>query len=246
MNAQNWTFQGVGYFDILRAINERLQPRSFFEIGTNIGESALCFTCNIVMVDPEFQITRNVMKGRKTAFLFQMTSDDFFRDYHLTDFLPHGPDVAFLDGMHRFEFLLRDFINTERSCHDKSIIIMHDCLPTNERMAERVPRIVEDEDPSTRGSWAGDVWRIIPALKKHRPDLRIHLLDCPPTGLVVCTKVDPKSDLLSNNYYKIIDEFSVSDLGSYGISALRNEYPMVSSRVLLERPWDLARLFTVC
>src|SRR5205807_717979 len=143
------------------------------------------------------------------------TSDEFFRSHTIRQFFPNGPDIAFLDGMHRFEYLLRDFINTERECHSRSLILMHDCLPTNERMAERSPRIDETEAHETRGCWTGDVWRMLPILRRHRPDLRLLVLDCPPTGLVACTHLNPESRLLSQNYHAIVDEFVQIELAEY-------------------------------
>ena len=93
---------------------------------------------------------RDVIGTKQRAFFFQMTSDAFFADHDLALFFPRGVDLAFIDGMHRFEFLLRDFINTERRCHARSIVLLHDCLPRNCRMAERVARIDESEAAETR------------------------------------------------------------------------------------------------
>lgn len=245
MSVESPLHGGVGYLEFLRIISEELRPQSYFEIGTGAGESLGCFSCDAVAVDPNFKIAGNFAKNRSRAFFFQMTSDQFFRAHSLADFLPGGPDVAFLDGLHRFEFLLRDLINTERSCHSRSMIILHDCLPTNERMAERQQRLVEDEDISTRWSWTGDVWRIIPALKKYRPELRVHLLDCPPTGLVVCTNLNPQSTVLANNYYSVVDEFFAHELQSYDFGSPKSEYPIVSTHALREQPWNLTSLFTV-
>ena len=56
----------------------------------------------------------------------------------MRDFFPKGPDIAFLDGMHRAEYLLRDFMNTERFSHERTLILLHDCLPVNARMADGV------------------------------------------------------------------------------------------------------------
>ena len=38
-------------------------------------------------------------------------------------------DLAFIDGMHHFEFALRDFINVEKYCSADSIILIHDVYP---------------------------------------------------------------------------------------------------------------------
>ncbi|MVA24475.1 hypothetical protein GOZ92_08490 [Agrobacterium vitis] len=67
-----------------------------------------------------------------------MTSDAFFRDHDPRVILGRSPDVVFLDGLHQFEYLLRDFINSERIAHRDTVILLDDCLPINAEMTERV------------------------------------------------------------------------------------------------------------
>ena len=162
-----------------------------------------------------------------------MPADDFFSRYDVLRIFPNGLDVAFLDGMHHFEFLLRDFINTERCCRTDSLVLMHDCLPANLRMAEREVRIHPDEDAETRWQWTGDVWRLLPALEKHRPDLRVIFLDCPPTGLVAITNLDPRSTKLQQAYESVLDEFGAVDLSSYGLKRLWSLFPTLDTRDLV-------------
>ena len=147
---------------------------------------------------------------------------NFFKNYDLRALFPKGFDVAFLDGMHRFEYLLRDFINAERFCHGRSIVFLHDCFPATFRMAERVSIVGE--------AWTGDVWRILPALKKYRPDLRIVFLDCPPTGLVACTRLDSSSKILSEKFHDIVDEFFHIDLNDFGLETLWRLFPIIDTK----------------
>ena len=175
-----------------------------------------------------------------------MKSDDLSEHEDLKRYFVRGVDLAFLDGLHLFEALLRDFTNTERFCHDRSVILLHDCLPLNERMAEREMRIVETEDQSTRLHWTGDVWKLLPILRKYRPDLRLLQLDCPPTGLVICTGLDPYSNVLTQNYKAIVEEFSHMPLEEFGIQRLWQHIPAVDSRKLSASPADIpAVLFDV-
>ena len=85
-------------------------------------------------------------------------------------------ELAFIDGMHRFEFALRDFAAVERLADRQATILVHDCYPLDRRTAERVRSTV---------FWSGDCWRLILALKKHRPDLAINTIATAPTGLAV-------------------------------------------------------------
>jgi len=43
--------------------------------------------------------------------------------------------------------------------------------------------------------WTGDVWKIVPALIKFRPDLRVFTIACPPTGLTVVCGFSEKKGL---------------------------------------------------
>lgn len=52
-----------------------------------------------------------------------------------------------------------------------------------------------------RGYWIGDVWKVIPILRKYRKDLKIHFIDCPPTGVVMISNLDPASSFLETGYF---------------------------------------------
>lgn len=128
--------------------------------------------------------------------------------------------MAFIDGMHLFEFLLRDFMNIEKHCRKNSVIFLHDCIPSDPYIAARSTRDpIRDQSPH-KDWWTGDVWKIIPALKKHRPDLSITVLDAVPTGLAVISNLDPSSTKLDENYSSIVAEFIELDLAEFGISNL--------------------------
>ena len=226
-------FSGVDYLHFLKTLNDELRPSTYLEIGTNSGESLARVSCDAVCVDPNFVFTGNPAGTRRRTLLHQMGSDDFFRDYNTFDIFPKGIDLAFLDGLHWFEFLLRDFINTESYVHPGSIILLHDCLPVNTRLAERVMRLDPSEDPRTRGGWTGDVWKMLPVLRQYRPDLRVRLIDCPPTGLVAITGLDPKSDILRSSYNAILAEFEHVDLDAFGVGKLHGLFPKVDSRALI-------------
>ena len=228
---------GIHYLECLEMISTALSPRSYLEIGTNTGSSLQRFACDAaVCVDPAFQVNAEVFRNKERLFFFQMTSDRVFAEVDLQAVLRDGVDVAFLDGMHKFEYLLRDFINVERLCHEKSFILMHDCLPTTADIAEREPA---DE----WSAWAGDVWKLLPILRKYRPDVRVMVLDCPPTGLVACSQLDPRSEALSSAYQEITEDFWPEILNETKIEALWQMYPVVDTRLLNQSPHVIKELF---
>lgn len=160
-----------------------------------------------------------------------MPSDQFFGDATAASLLHGAPDIAFLDGMHQFEFLVRDFYNAEKLCSKNSLIIMHDCLPLNEEMAHRdiITSVEIGKNSKFPNYWTGDVWKIIPILKKYRPDLRIEYVDSPPTGLVIVYHLDSASTVLRDSYHEILSEFSESGNSLAEIEKLYDSITIVST-----------------
>jgi predicted O-methyltransferase YrrM len=189
---------GEYYFDVMSRIVAHLKPKTYVEIGVFEGASLQLARAAeaIVGIDPEPQISWPLPANMK---LFKTTSDAFFSDHDLKAELgQRSIDLAFIDGMHLFDFALRDFANLERCCHADSVILIHDCFPLDEESAGREPRA---------SRWSGDVWRLIVLLKKHRPDLRIHTIATAPTGLTVVQNLDPASTYLMDNKERLCAEF---------------------------------------
>jgi hypothetical protein len=237
-------YDGAHYFDFIDAVATELKPTSYFEIGTNAGASLAKISCDSVCVDPKFMVVGNITSTRRRTLLYQVDSDTFFSSYNLKDQFPKGVDLAFLDGMHWFEFLLRDFINTEKYCHNNSLILVHDCLPPNFRMAERTMRLDDHEDDRTKHGWTGDVWKLLPVLAAYRPDLNVRLLDCPPTGLVALSNLNPASNVLAENYHKILTEYADLSLEEFGLEKLHSIFPLVDSRKAIKGS-RISAIFTV-
>jgi len=199
---------GEGYDTVLERFHSILRPRTYLEIGVAQGSTLALAQAHSIAIDPTFDISLPITNNKTTCHLYQMTSDNFFRNYNPSLIFGQTIDLAFLDGMHWFEYLLRDFANVERHCRRNSIVTMHDCVPTDEYVARRDSAEESLKEKSKHSAWwAGDVWKVIAILKKYRPDLRILVLDAPPTGLVIVTNLDPLSDILSSRYTDILAEF---------------------------------------
>jgi hypothetical protein len=187
------------YLSVLDHMHQVLQPRTYVEIGVRFGTSmqlALPGT-SCVGIDPAAEVRYPLPRQTR---IFNSTSDDFFATHDLRSELGgRAVDVAFIDGMHWFEFALRDFINLEHACSAESMILVHDCYPIDAESAAR--------ERSTK-LWSGDVWKMILALREHRPDLVVTTLDAEPTGLAVITGLDPGSTNLSDNCQAIIDQYA--------------------------------------
>jgi hypothetical protein len=193
---------GEVYFKVLARILEHLKPRSYVEIGVFEGDSLRLAQplTRAIGIDPEPRLTSPLRDNQR---VFAETSDAFFANHDLRAELGGLPvDLAFIDGMHHFEFALRDFANLERHCTRQSTILIHDCYPLDRESADRRPRSV---------NWSGDIWRLIVLLKKYRPDLRINVIGTPPTGLGVVQNLDPASRFLMENHDRLYEEFLALD-----------------------------------
>jgi hypothetical protein len=167
---------GPHYTQVLRRAHEAVQPAVYIEIGIDEGNTLRLAHpgTHVIGIDPCPKLT--VPAGANTK-IFQMTSDEYFANNS-----PPPAQMAFIDGMHQFEYALRDFRNLERAMHPTGTIFVHDAVPLDERTATRERKTA---------FWSGDVWRFLLILRDHRPDLRVEVLNCPPTGLARITNLNP-------------------------------------------------------
>lgn len=235
--------RGQDYQNVLKTLHTVLRPRSYVEVGVETGMTLALATCASVGVDPAFKIGRDVTGAKPMLALRQCGSDEFFTSFDPRAwFGSDAVDFFFLDGMHLFEFLLRDFMNAERFSRPNSIIALHDCLPVDMYMTSRERGVSAYPPVHNAGWWTGDVWRLLPTLKKYRPDLRIHCLDAAPTGLVLVTGLDPRSTVLADRYGEIVAEGLALNLTEIGIQAFLDSLP-VRSTAAYQAQADLAQHF---
>ena len=188
------------YYNLLARIHRELLPRTYVEVGIRNGESfQLCLPGTFkVGIDPAADL-RYPFEARTTA-VFHTTSDAFFAGHDVRTILGGRPvDLAFIDGMHLFEFALRDFINLEPACEPGSVILIHDCLPIDEVTSAR---------ERTTDVWTGDVWKLVLVLKELRPDLRVLTSDIGPSGLGIVTNLDPESTVLRDSVEELTHAYT--------------------------------------
>lgn len=77
---------------------------------------------------------------------FRMTSDEFFLKNPNIKF-----DTIFIDGLHHYEQVQKDTMNSIKHLNKNGIILFHDMLPRN-KFEEFVPR--------KQSVWTGDVWKV--------------------------------------------------------------------------------------
>jgi hypothetical protein len=213
---------GESYLVLLEQIHRRLRPRTYVEIGVNEGHSlrvALPGT-RTVAIDPEPRV-----EDRTDAALFRLTSDDFFARYDLGALLEGVPlDLVFIDGMHLFEFVLRDLINVGRYAAPTTTVLLHDCYPISADTATREHQTY---------LWTGDVWKIVLCLKEYCPDVDVRVVDAPPAGLGIVRHLDAAASAhLQDRYDEIVDRFV-----NLEYSTLDRDKPGLLSRI--DYDWTL-------
>ncbi len=218
-------FPGKSYTEVLSLIHESLQPATYVEIGVASGKSMVLARgdCRRVGIDPAPALKVALSPAVQ---IFQMTSGAFFADCRLDEILGGAPvALGFIDGMHLFENVLEDFVNLERFCAPDGTLLVHDCLPLNPIVASRKRH--------TR-FWLGDVWRILPTLARFRPDLRLSVIACAPSGLAVIRGLNPTSRVLKSEFENALRygagvDFNVTtSLPSLGIEIVPSDWNVVS------------------
>ena len=239
--------QGRNYLKVLAQLHALRRPQTYLEVGTATGKTLAIARCASIAIDPKFRLDRDVRSGKPACHLFEMTSDAFFAAEDPSVRFGRPIDLAFIDGMHHYEFALRDFMNIEAHCRPDSLIALHDCLPVDSHMARREPHDRSAAAWSTYpNAWAGDTWRTLWILQHYRPDLRIFAFDATPSGLIVVTRLDPKSSVLKLRYEEAVRAADKIDparfydgLDIIPTSAIRR--PSWISSLIRRQPFDFGR-----
>lgn len=201
--------RGRHYLDVLTHLHETRKPEWYLEIGSGRGHSLARCPGKAIAVDPAFRLSGDVMGEKPALHLVQKTSGDFFASGQARDLAPQI-DLAFIDGMHLFEYVLDDFIEAERLCHSGAMILLHDLVPFSPAAAERA------WDPEKTKGWSGDVWKMTLILREYRPDLTFDVLNPRPCGLGLVTGLDPQNGVLAEARDEIVARFMDLTIEAYG------------------------------
>jgi len=126
-------------WDMIEYLCKKRKFNNYLEIGCDKDELFSKITIeNKIGVDP--------ISGGNT----RLTSDQFFLNNKLKF------DLVFIDGLHEYEQVKKDIINSLKNLNENGIILVHDCLPDS-LSKQAVPRF--------RMSWNGDVWKAIVDLR---------------------------------------------------------------------------------
>jgi hypothetical protein len=121
-----------------------------------------------VAVDPNFLFDHEEKQSDRSVYL-QVPSDAYFRDTP-----PEAFDVMYLDGLHTFEQTARDFLNSLRFAHDRTIWLIGDTVPNDvfsaipdQQRCYELRRAVGGDN----WAWMGDVFKVIHLIDSGMPFL---------------------------------------------------------------------------
>jgi hypothetical protein len=215
---------GPSYREVLSFVHHALKPASYLEIGVETGATLRLaqFSSIIVGVDPDLsQVQPDAIISR--ARLFSCTSDEFFDRHTSQSALNSRPlALAFIDGMHQFEYALRDFCNLETWATRDTVVIMHDVLPILPLVAAR--------ERQTK-FWVGDVWKSLWVLLEHRPDLTISVIPTAPSGLAVIRGFGARKSLRDTQFETLVEDYSHRSYPDLEPGVFPGHVPLVANTV---------------
>ena len=135
----------------------RLDMINYF-IKKNDYKSYLEIGCDKNQIFSQISLNKKIGVDPYSGGNVRKTSDDFFRE-NAEKF-----DLIFIDGLHVYDQVKRDIINSINFLNKEGVILVHDCLPDT---------IGKQAVPRYKMQWNGDVWKAIVDLRQ-RDDLEIH------------------------------------------------------------------------
>jgi len=169
-------------------IAQKKKTKTYLEIGVRGGKTFYPVKVRKkIAVDPDFRIKQQYKKEQNRRYwpnyfakYFECTSDYFF-EHHAAKILKPGKlDLAFIDGLHTAEQTYIDVVNAFKYIADDGIIVVHDVSPQSAAAAypaSSIDEVKKIQPEGFNGMWSGDVWKIMPLLRKNFPDYFMFVID---------------------------------------------------------------------
>lgn len=168
---------------VIQTLMKEKKLNNYLEIGVFNGHIFFKVKSDFkVAVDPEFRFDTLRKFGKSLLNpanfrnkYFEKTSDAFFQDDAPSLLDNKKFDIALIDGMHEYEYALRDVENTLKYLSPNGVIVMHDCNPKTKLSASS---FADWKQREFSGTWNGDVWKVILHMQSLRNDVNSFVLDC--------------------------------------------------------------------
>ena len=135
INTPNFYNNKIYRYDIVQEIIKLKNYNNYLEIGCDQNE-----------LFSKVKIKNKIGIDPNNGGTHRMTSDKFFQNNYKKF------DIVFIDGLHYYEQVKKDIINSLNSLNEKGIILLHDCFPQT---------YLDQAIPRGQRKWNGDVWKAI-------------------------------------------------------------------------------------
>ena len=127
--------KNINRWDLIKRIIKEKKFNSYLEIG-----------CDDDYSFSQIEVEKKIGVDPYSGGNYKGTSDEFF--------LKNSEcfDCIFIDGLHEYDQVYKDIINSLKFLNEGGIILLHDCLP---------PSIHQQAVPRYKRTWNGDVWKAI-------------------------------------------------------------------------------------
>ena len=127
--------KNINRWDLIKRIIKEKRFNSYLEIG-----------CDDDYSFSQIEVEKKIGVDPYSGGNYKGTSDEFF--LRNSDCF----DCIFIDGLHEYDQVYKDIINSLKFLNKGGIILLHDCLPASVHQ-QAVPRY--------KKIWNGDVWKAI-------------------------------------------------------------------------------------
>ena len=169
---------------VINNILKKTKEKRYLEIG-----------CDLNQVFDKIQAKKKFGVDPLRGGNIRTTSDNFFENNSEIF------DVIFIDGLHEYDQVKKDIVNSLKFIDEKGFIVIHDLLPRN-WLEEHVPRL--------SSTWCGDIWKIsFDLLKTENIKFELLLIDF---GLGIIKKENKivklhDSNLKGKNFEYLVENY---------------------------------------
>ena len=128
-------------WDLIKYLIDKYKYSEYLEIG-----------CHEDLLFSKVQIKNKLGVDPVSGGNIRKTSDEFFK-YNHKKF-----DIIFIDGLHVYDQVKKDILNSVNCLNSNGIILVHDCMPDS---------LDKQAVPRYKILWNGDVWKAIVDLRQN-------------------------------------------------------------------------------
>lgn len=214
----------------INKLHDALDLSTYLEIGLGSGD-----TFNRVRIPNKVGVDRRETPQVPGHEL--MSSDEYFKRNWDN---PTKFDLIFIDGDHRVEYAYRDFINSIRFSHRKTIWILDDTVPMDVFSAMRNPEETVALRQKVTGvynpGWHGDTYKLVWLIKTFHQHFRVMTTEnseWPQTFLYQQTG--------ASDFY--MDLSTIANLSYTDVMQKDHEYNLLSEEVILAACIDFVKSY---